>query len=60
VAHFVTSGYPWFIRGAAYNDGLITGVFAFHNEHGSANVGHSFRVVLCTIFVYELNIRKGF
>ena len=45
-AHFVLSSVPWFIRGAARNDGVTTGVFAFISASGPVYAYVSFRVVL--------------
>jgi len=48
-AHPVYSTNPWFLRGAAYSDGVIAGVFAFDNQRGAAFSSVSFRVYI-TIF----------
>jgi len=45
-AYFVTSGYPWFMRGAAPTDGVNAGVFAFNHHYGASWGNLSFRVVL--------------
>ena len=57
-ANFVLSSEPWFIRGAAYSDGLNAGVFTFNNEYGRIGGNHSFRVVLYTIFKKSLKYPK--
>lgn len=57
-ANFVLASEPWFIRGAAHNDGLNAGVFAFNNTNGHVNGNVSFRVVLYTIFKKSLKYPK--
>ena len=45
--NFVSSTYPWFMRGGAYTDSFYAGVFGSHNSYnGSANVYASTRVIL--------------
>ena len=46
VAWFVDSSSPWFIRGAARDDGLDAGIFAFDPTFGLAHNVVSFRVIL--------------
>ena len=47
---FVLASAPWFIRGAAPNDGLNAGVFAFSDTYGHVYGYVSFRVVLRLFF----------
>jgi hypothetical protein len=44
---FVGSGYPFFVRGGAYNDGSGAGVFYSSRGNGGVSSYASFRVVLC-------------
>ena len=43
IKEFVNSGNPWSNRGDDFNVGSDTGVFAFNQNYGSANVNGSFR-----------------
>ena len=43
---FVNSTYPWFNRGGGYNNGVVSGVFAFGPHTGSVLLHIGFRVVL--------------
>ena len=43
---FVTSSYPWFLRGGYYYDSSNAGVFYFSDSNGDANSYISWRVVL--------------
>ncbi len=45
-AHFVNSSYPWFSRGAFYDNLDIAGVFYFSGSTGEGNGNGAFRVVL--------------
>ena len=45
-AYFVTSSYPWFDRGAFYDNLDIAGVFYFSRNSGEGNGSGGFRVVL--------------
>ena len=45
-AFFVYSGNSWFVRGGRYDNGLNSGIFAFHHAHGQSNSNRSFRIVL--------------
>ena len=45
-AWFVATWSPWSVRGARYDGGSYTGVFALHRDHGSVVTWVSFRVIL--------------
>ena len=47
-AAFVTSSYPWFLRGGYYVNEDNVGVFNFANNTGDAYIYYGFRVVLST------------
>ena len=47
-AVFVSSSFPWFVRGGGYGSGDIAGVFDFVNDAGVAFDFNGFRVVLST------------
>jgi hypothetical protein len=44
-SYFVSATPPWFVRGGNYYDGGFAGVFVSSRNHGSADGGHSARVV---------------
>ena len=43
---FVCSSNPWFYRGGAWHDGILSGAFAFAIGTGRAHPSYSFRIVL--------------
>ncbi|MDD3187301.1 MAG: prepilin-type N-terminal cleavage/methylation domain-containing protein [Bacilli bacterium] len=45
-AYFITSGYPWFVRGGNYYYGSGAGVFVFGSGAGGVVSSFSFRLVL--------------
>ena len=45
-ADFVSTSYPWFLRGGYYVDTSNAGMFHFSNGYGSSSGYRSFRVVL--------------
>ena len=45
-ANFVSSYYPWFVRGSDFSRGFETGIFAFSDTYGHAYYIVSFRIVL--------------
>ncbi len=45
-SEFVSSTWPWFVRGGSYNFGVESGVFAFNHDPGSVHSWIGFRVVM--------------
>ncbi len=45
-AYFVIKTYPWFARGANYEEGLDAGVFSFGHNNGAENIKGTFRTIL--------------
>ena len=45
-SNFAYSSNPWFIRGATWNGGTISGVFAFSRDFGGTHIYNSFRIVM--------------
>jgi hypothetical protein len=45
VANFVSSTYPWFVRGGNYND-TDGGIFRFGRDNGTVNDSYSTRAIL--------------
>ena len=45
-SNFVESSYPWFVRGGAYDYGVLAGQFYFHKDKGTAAYRLGFRIVL--------------
>ena len=45
-AGFVSTYWPWFIRGGAFDSATDAGVFTFNNAYGGADAACSFRLVL--------------
>ena len=45
-ANFVNFGYPWFVRGGDYSNGVYAGAFNFLDYYGNAFTNSSARAVL--------------
>ena len=45
-SNFVSTGYPFVLRGGYYGTGASAGVFAFYSDYGRAYISISFRVVV--------------